>query len=304
MLIDPLKITTPIAGFNGGLFVHADMSIIESHTLDPAAAKRTVDLIEQQGLDVWVYAGDDWLLRDMNAPHREREEHTVKFAPKVVKAFTDEHLKIAVKIVGVSDDLDKVAACEKAVQEALGKTASAARSQPYYLDVTHPEANKGGVVAYLSRTMEIDAGQIATIGDQPNDVLMFKPSGFCHRHGQCQRRGAEGSRRRHGQLRRRGVRQGGREVPAGMTGIVDIQADGAAVARRVAEWVLERALATPGRFAWCLSGGSTPKTTLALLRPMNSARGSRGTGPICSSATNGSCRPTIPTATTAWRGRR
>ena len=50
-----------------------------------------------------------------------------------------------------------------------------------------------------------------------------------------------------------------------MTGIVDIQADGAAVARRVAEWVLERALATPGRFAWCLSGGSTPKTTFALL---------------------------------------
>ena len=50
-----------------------------------------------------------------------------------------------------------------------------------------------------------------------------------------------------------------------MTGIVDVQADGAAVARRVAEWVLERALATSGRFAWCLSGGSTPKTTFGLL---------------------------------------
>jgi hydroxymethylpyrimidine pyrophosphatase-like HAD family hydrolase len=34
------------------------------------------------------------------------------------------------------------------------------------------------VVAYLSRSLGIDAGQIATIGDQPNDVLMFKPSGF------------------------------------------------------------------------------------------------------------------------------
>ena len=178
MLIEPLKITTPIAGFNGGLFVRADMSIIESHTLDPDAAKKTVALIEKQGLDVWVYSGDDWLLRDMDAPHREREEHTVKFAPKVVKAFTDEHLKNAVKIVGVSDDLDKVAACERSVQEALGKTVSAARSQPYYLDVTHPQANKGGVVAYLSKTLGIDAGQIATIGDQPNDVLMFKPSGF------------------------------------------------------------------------------------------------------------------------------
>lgn len=50
-----------------------------------------------------------------------------------------------------------------------------------------------------------------------------------------------------------------------MTGIVDIQADGHAVAHRVAEWVLERALATPGRFAWCLSGGSTPKATFGLL---------------------------------------
>ena len=178
MLFEPLKITTPIAGFNGGLFVKSDMSIIESRNLDPAAAKKPVELIEKQGLDVWVYSGDDWLLRDVDAPHREREEHTVQFPPKVVEAFTDEHLKKAVKIVGVSDDLDKVAACEKAVQEALGKTASAARSQPYYLDVTNSEANKGAVVAYLSRTLGIDAGEIATIGDQPNDVLMFKPSGF------------------------------------------------------------------------------------------------------------------------------
>jgi 6-phosphogluconolactonase len=50
-----------------------------------------------------------------------------------------------------------------------------------------------------------------------------------------------------------------------MTGTVDIQAGGAAVARRLAEWLLETALATQGRFAWCLSGGSTPKTTYGLL---------------------------------------
>ncbi len=178
MLFDPLDISTPIAGFNGGLYVKRDMAIIESLTLDPHAAKQTAETIEAAGLDVWVYAGDDWLLRDKDAPHREREEHTVQFPPVVVQAFTDEHFQKAVKIVGVSDDLDRVAACEKKVQQALGKTASAARSQPYYLDVTNPEANKGGVVAYLSRTLGIPAGQIATIGDQPNDVLMFKPSGF------------------------------------------------------------------------------------------------------------------------------
>jgi Cof subfamily protein (haloacid dehalogenase superfamily) len=178
MLIEPLRISTPIAGFNGGLFVKPDMTIIESRSLDPDAAKKTADMIEQAGLDVWVYAGDDWLVRDIDAPHREREEHTVRFPPKVVSAFTEEHFKTAVKIVGVSDDLDRVAACEKSVQQSLGDTVSAARSQPYYLDVTNPNANKGAVVAFLSDALGIPAGEIATIGDMPNDVLMFKPSGF------------------------------------------------------------------------------------------------------------------------------
>jgi Cof subfamily protein (haloacid dehalogenase superfamily) len=178
MLIEPLKVSTPIAGFNGGLYTNADLSIIEGRTLDPAAARKTVDAIGQLGLDVWVYAGDDWLIRDAKAPHVDREAWTVKFPPKVVSGFTEEMLAKAVKIVGISDDLPLVEKCEKHVQELLGKTASAARSQPYYLDVTHPEANKGAVVAYLSRTLGIPTAQIATIGDMPNDVLMFKPSGF------------------------------------------------------------------------------------------------------------------------------
>ena len=55
---------------------------------------------------------------------------------------------------------------------------SAARSQPYYLDVTHPTANKGTVIERLSQFLNVPLESIATIGDQPNDVLMFKPSGL------------------------------------------------------------------------------------------------------------------------------
>ena len=48
-------------------------------------------------------------------------------------------------------------------------------------------------------------------------------------------------------------------------GRVDIQSDAQAVARHVAEWLTERANAAPGRFAICLSGGSTPRTLYGLL---------------------------------------
>ena len=63
-------------------------------------------------------------------------------------------------------------------RQALGDTVSAARSQPYYLDVTHPQANKGVVVETLSKMLSIPPDEIATIGDMPNDVLMFRKSGF------------------------------------------------------------------------------------------------------------------------------
>jgi Cof subfamily protein (haloacid dehalogenase superfamily) len=178
MLIDPLALRTPIAGFNGGVFVRPDLSVIESHTLDPAAAKQTLKLILDQGLDAWVYTEAEWLIRDQNAPHVARETWTVKFDARVVASFTDADLAHAVKIVGVSDDLDRVAACEKLAQSELGGKASAARSQPYYLDVTHPQANKGTVVTNLSRVLNIPPERIVTMGDMPNDILMFRKSGF------------------------------------------------------------------------------------------------------------------------------
>ena len=103
---------------------------------------------------------------------------TVRFDAKVVASFTVVHLANVVKIVGISDDLDLVATCEKMAQETLGDHASAERSQPYYLDVTHPQANKGTVVATLSKLLNIPPAQIATMGDMPNDVLMFRKSGF------------------------------------------------------------------------------------------------------------------------------
>ena len=178
MLIAPLKLKGAIAGFNGGVFVHPDLSVIESHILDFAAAKATLQLILDQGLDAWVYTEKEWLVRDSKAPHVARETWTVKFDAKVVASFTDAHLADAVKIVGVSDDLDRVAACEKLAQKQLGSNASAARSQPYYLDVTHPQANKGAVVLTLSKLLNIPPEQMATIGDMPNDVLMFRNSGL------------------------------------------------------------------------------------------------------------------------------
>jgi Cof subfamily protein (haloacid dehalogenase superfamily) len=177
MLFDPLALDTPIAGFNGGLFVQRDLTILEQKTVPAEVARQAIDLIRAQGLDAWVYRGNDWLITKADAPHVAREAWTVKFEPTIVADVGKELDQIA-KIVGVSDDHDKVQRCEAAAQTSFGSRATAARSQPYYLDITNKDANKGAVAAYLSDHLKVPLEEIATIGDQPNDVLMFKRSGF------------------------------------------------------------------------------------------------------------------------------
>jgi Cof subfamily protein (haloacid dehalogenase superfamily) len=177
MLIDPLKLTQPLAAFNGGVLIEPDLTTVVDQKFLPAGVpEKVIEAIENHGLDVWVYTDTGWYIRDAKGPHVEREQWTVKFPPSVVKAFAGLLGRVA-KIVGVSDDHDRVAKCEKDVQQAGGTHISAARSQPYYLDVTHPQANKGGVVLAMSKLLSIAAGEIATIGDMPNDVLMFEKSG-------------------------------------------------------------------------------------------------------------------------------
>ena len=177
MLIDPLNLSTPIAAFNGGLLVNRDMSVIEQRVLPEDLVKPVSELFGSFHLDTWVYQGADWYVPDPKGAHVAKETATVKFEPKVMTGLDGLAENIA-KLVGVSDDLDAVARASAAAHDKFGDHVTASRSQPYYLDVTHPDANKGAVAQYLSKRYSIPAEAIATIGDMPNDVLMFAHSGL------------------------------------------------------------------------------------------------------------------------------
>jgi hydroxymethylpyrimidine pyrophosphatase-like HAD family hydrolase len=193
MLIEPLALQGAIAGFNGGVFVNPDLTVIESHTLDPAIDQHTLKLILDRGLDAWVYTEDEWLIRHKDAPHVACEAWTVKFDAKVVASFTDAHLAHAVKIVGISDDLDLVAACEKVVQNTLGEKASAT------------------LAAVLSRR-DPPASQQGSGRGNPVQASEHSARADCHHGGTCRMTSSCFARRlfhRRGQLQRRG--EGARE---------------------------------------------------------------------------------------------
>ena len=198
MLIEPLGLSTPIAAFNGGMFVRTDLSVLEERVLQAEVIEPAMQTMKEHELDTWIYRGTDWFVHSRHGPHVDREEWTVKFPPTVVADFKGLTNNVA-KLVGVSDDLEAVRKCETAVRQQfagrvyakqstplreVASRVSAARSQPYYLDVTHPDANKGFVALRLSQMLGIPPHQIATIGDMPNDISMFSKSGMSIAMGQ------------------------------------------------------------------------------------------------------------------------
>jgi hypothetical protein len=193
MLIEPLGLTTPVSAFNGGVIVQPDMSVLAQKLIPETVAGRAIELLSARGLDVWIYSGADWLVRDPNGAHVAREASTVQFDPTTVKTF--DGVADVAKVVGVSDDHELVATITREARETFGDQVSAAQSQPYYLDITHPQANKGEVVGYLAARLGIPAEQFATIGDMPNDVLMFAHSGLSIAMGNASREVQRAARR-------------------------------------------------------------------------------------------------------------
>ena len=177
MFVDPLELTIAMAGFNGGVIVRPDLSVIDEKPLPVDIPSRVIDTIRTHRLEAWVYSPTEWYVTDPLGTRVERETSTVQFPPVVVPNY-DAMLHEVIKIVGVSTDYEAVARCEASLQAEFGTRVTAARSQPYYVDITHPDANKGAVVHRLARYLNVSPRRVATIGDQMNDILMFKESGL------------------------------------------------------------------------------------------------------------------------------
>jgi Cof subfamily protein (haloacid dehalogenase superfamily) len=176
MLIEPLALALPIGAFNGGVIANPTLELIEQRLVPESAARRSVEMLEQFGADVWVFTADLWLAQNPHGDYVPRERRTLQAEPTLVADFTS-YLVRAAKIVGSSRDFAKLAACEEAMRTALGTQASVSRSQAYYLDVTPPNIDKGTFIMALSERLGVPAAQIAVLGDMENDLAMFRKAG-------------------------------------------------------------------------------------------------------------------------------
>ena len=180
--ITALDLTAPLAAYNGGTIVKPDLTVLESLPIPADVAQRAIDLLKSRGIGAWVFTRGTWEILDPNGDYVDLEERTIGYAPTVVKSFDD--LSSVDKILAASKDEAGLIAAEKAFAETFGDTLSAHRSQAYYLDITHPAANKGHAAKAVAAHLNIPLSELAVLGDMGNDLPMFKEAGLAIAMGQ------------------------------------------------------------------------------------------------------------------------
>ena len=176
-LIQPLALTLPFGSFNGSSIVDPQLRPIAQHFLPLGIARRAIELLEQFGVDIWLFTSRQWLTRKADGEYVGHEQRAIRHDPVIVDSFAP-YLDGACKIVGASSDPELLIRCEAAMQQAVGREATAVRSQIYYLDITPPGHDKGTFVAAIAARLGIPLQEVATIGDMQNDLPMFARSGL------------------------------------------------------------------------------------------------------------------------------
>lgn len=182
--IRQLGIELPTAGFNGGVLVNADGSYLQSHHLPYEAVLKTLALLAEHEVEVWVFADDEWLLRDPLGPMVAHEQQGLGYAPLVVDSF-EPYLHRVDKIVATTSNAPLLVALEQQLQLLLSGEASASRSQARYLDITALKANKGDALATLAEHLGVPLARTVAIGDGGNDPAMFHRAGLSIAMGQA-----------------------------------------------------------------------------------------------------------------------
>jgi len=183
-LVEALKPTGPIAAFNGGTIIGPDGSVLERRSLSRDAVEKSFRIAGSTEATPWIFAEGRWHIVDPSNPHVPHEIIASAQQPLIERDMTPLFGEVD-KLTWVSDDPMLLHRLQAEMREAIGGDATIGMSQTYYLDLTHPLANKGEGVATLARIEGVDLAHVAVLGDQFNDVPMFERAGIAIAMGQA-----------------------------------------------------------------------------------------------------------------------
>jgi len=139
------------------------------------------DYLKERGFHLQLYFGDRLYLDELN----DRAKYYLELSRVEPVMVNDLRALLTVapprdpgpiKVLAIAEP-DQVNATIPQLAQQLGSKANVFRSLPRFLEVTHPDANKGYALRKIAAYLGIDMSNTAAIGDSDNDIRMFQVAG-------------------------------------------------------------------------------------------------------------------------------
>lgn len=172
-----LGINVPLITYQGALIkdVH-EKEVIYERFVSPDIAQKLIEISREKKIHLQLYHNDILYSAVEN-------EKLITYSETVNVPYVIEPDLVQVAQKGVTkllfiEEPEILDLLQGELQTLFGDYAHIAKSKKHYLEVTHPEANKGSALLYLAEKLGIDRTEIIGIGDNYNDLELVATAGL------------------------------------------------------------------------------------------------------------------------------
>ena len=172
-----LGLTLPIISYQGSLTSNPVTNEIARETPVPLPlARRLIRLLEDRGLNPYVYVRDHFYVREVTDAVRQSEEF-LKIKAEPVSDLVHGIQESPTKIVVVGD-AELIGGVTAMVDSNFNGAIAAMHTYDYLCEIGHPDGSKGMALGHLASSLGVKREEVVAVGDSPNDVDMIQWAGL------------------------------------------------------------------------------------------------------------------------------
>lgn len=172
-----MNLNVPLITYQGALIKDVnEKEVWYERTVPPAIAQKLIEISREKKLHLQIYQDDilySAVENDKLVAYAEAVKVPYRIEPDLIKLAQ----KGVTKLLFIEEPhvLDHL---QNELQTLFGASAHIAKSKKHYLEITHPEANKGSALLYLANKLGIERTEIIGIGDNYNDIELIAAAGL------------------------------------------------------------------------------------------------------------------------------
>lgn len=172
-----LKIDVPLITYQGALIQDLQTeAVLYERSLSEDIGHSLIEIAEERDLHLQVYQ-DDLLYGAVDNEKLRVYAEKVKVPYTVDPDLRTRATKGFTKAIYIGDP-DYLEGMQDEMKALFGSRAHITKSTPYFLEVTHPEANKGAALRELANHLNIPLSQTIGVGDNFNDTELLEVAGL------------------------------------------------------------------------------------------------------------------------------